>query len=186
MPPKSQQPCDKDKKFIPKNTESGQPPSSLATLSAPSASSKCVACEASPNHPHSTSHSHPKKSESESLAANLKQAQSEPPIIDSSHQPPSSLATPSTPSASSKCVACEASLNHPCSTSCSCSKHPQCTPEPPSNQSSGSDPKKSESKSLPTNAKRSQSKPLIIDSYLPPLSSSQPSSPVAPDSDSDA
>ena len=49
MPPKSQQPHDKDEKFLPKN---GQPPSSLATpsASAQSNSTRRVAREASPTH----------------------------------------------------------------------------------------------------------------------------------------
>ena len=44
MPPRSQQPRDKDRKFLPKNSKSGQPPSSLATPSI----SKRVDREASP------------------------------------------------------------------------------------------------------------------------------------------
>jgi hypothetical protein len=51
MPPKSQQLRDKDGKFLPKNSEGGQPPSSLATPSAPTSSSKRVVREASPTRP---------------------------------------------------------------------------------------------------------------------------------------
>jgi hypothetical protein len=63
MPSKSQQPREKGK-FSFKNSESlgdsGQPPSSLATPTAPSGSSKCVAREASPTCTRSTSHSRSK------------------------------------------------------------------------------------------------------------------------------
>jgi hypothetical protein len=67
MPPKSQQPRDKDGKFLPKNSEGGQPPSSLATPSAPTSSSKRVVREASPTQPttqpRSTSRSRSKRAQ---------------------------------------------------------------------------------------------------------------------------
>ena len=90
MPPKSQQPRDKDGKFLPK---SGQPPSSLATPSAQPSSSKRAAREASPARARSTSRSRSKRPaetplnpQSSSNSAPEKQAESSTSAPEQSRQ----------------------------------------------------------------------------------------------------
>ncbi|KAF8264010.1 hypothetical protein EI94DRAFT_1703542 [Lactarius quietus] len=79
MPPKSQQPRDKDGKFLPKNRQSSSSP---ATVTAPASSSKRVICEGSPNH-------------STSCACNTScscsKRPAQPPLNSSSENPPGSV-----------------------------------------------------------------------------------------------